>query len=66
MTFVKCKKCGQDFAYEHTGNVYPGAKERETSNCPYCGEIAFSIMTSGFIHTYKLDDEGNVDYKQRF
>ena len=63
MTIEKCKKCGKQFAYEHTGNNYPGGKDRETADCPYCGETAFSIITSGFIHTYKVDEEGNIVYK---
>ena len=66
MTIVICEKCGRKFAYEHTGNVYPGGKDRETADCPYCGETAYSTMTSGFIHTYKVDDDGNVIHKERF
>jgi len=66
MTIEKCKRCGKEFAYEHTGNSYPGGKEREAANCPYCGEEAYSIMTSGFVYSYKLDKDGNVDYKERF
>lgn len=65
MTTVICEKCGKKFAYEHTGNIYPGGKERETADCPYCGETAYSTMTSGFIRVYKVDDNGNVIYKEK-
>ncbi len=59
MNNIKCKKCGELFVYEITGAVYPGGKDKETIACPYCGEINGSFMTSGFIHSYKLDENGN-------
>lgn len=57
MTIIECKKCGKKFGYEETGNIWPGSKEREYADCPYCGETAFSTMTSGFIHVYKVDEK---------
>lgn len=64
MVFIECKKCGNKFAYELTGANYPGGKERETADCPYCGEIAHSEMTSGTFRSYKLDLDGNITYKE--
>ena len=54
---IECKKCGKKFRCEETGNIWPGGKDREEASCPYCGEVAYSIMTSGFIHTYKIDKD---------
>ena len=57
MTIIECEKCGKKFGYAETGNIWPGGKDREYVNCPYCGETAFSKMTSGFIHACKMDEE---------
>lgn len=56
---VTCKKYGNDYYYESTGNPWPGGKERETAYCPYCKADEPSEMISGFIYTYKLDTDGN-------
>ena len=56
---VKCKSCGKEYYFESTGNIWPGGKERETATCPYCDAEGPSEMTSGFIHTYKLDENRN-------
>lgn len=66
MTIIKCKKCGNSYAYEILGIVYPGGKERESANCPYCGEIGYSEMTSQNISSYKLDTNGNPDKSKRY
>jgi len=66
MTIIKCKKCGQEYAYEIWGTATPGGKERETANCPYCGEVGYSEMTSQFISSYKLDSEGNPDRRKSY
>ena len=58
-----CEKCGKDYEYEVWGTVYPGGKERETANCPYCGEEGYSIMTSQCISVYKVDENGKRIYK---
>ena len=63
MTKVTCEKCGKAFAYEVTGTAYPGAKEKETADCPYCGETAYSEMTSKSIYVYKLNEKGEPVYK---
>lgn len=60
MTIITCKKCGKAYAYEVWGTVYPGGKERETADCPYCGETGYSEMTSQCISVYKVDEDGNV------
>lgn len=54
---IRCKKCGKLFGYETWGTVYPGGKEKEDIDCPYCGENNGSEMISNFIRTYKLDDK---------
>lgn len=58
-SIITCEKCGKRFKCIETGNIWPGELEREEANCPYCGETAFSTMTSGFIHVYKIDDENS-------
>ena len=60
MTIITFKKCGKTYAYEVWGTVYPGGKERETADCPYCGETGYSEMTSQCISVYKVDEDGNV------
>lgn len=45
------------FGYELVGTVYPGGKDRETANCPYCGETAASRMTSQTFYVTPLNDE---------
>jgi hypothetical protein len=60
MTIITCQKCGKTYAYEVWGTVYPGGKERETADCPYCGETGYSEMTSQCISVYKVDEDGNV------
>lgn len=66
MTIIKCKKCGKEYAYELWGAVYPGCKERESANCPYCGEVGYSEMTSQSISSYKLDENGNPDRSKSY
>lgn len=61
---IKCKKCGKLFDYTIVGTIYPGGKEREYIDCPYCGEINGSEMTSAFIHTFKIK-ESNQDKKDK-
>jgi len=53
---VTCKKCGRDYGYESTGNPWPGGKEHETAYCPYCGAEGPAEVISGFIYTYKIDN----------
>ena len=37
----------------------PGGKEREYIYCPYCREKNGSEVTSGFVHTYKIEEKPN-------
>lgn len=59
MNIIKCTKCGKEYGYEVWGTIYPGCKERETADCPYCGETGYSEMTSQCISVYKLEDIPN-------
>lgn len=36
-SIVQCDKCLKKYAYQSTGNPYPGGKDKETAICPYCG-----------------------------
>ncbi len=66
MNIITCKKCGKQYVYEVWGTVYSSGKERETANCPYCGEEGYSEMTSQNISSYKLDEEGSPIRKESF
>ena len=59
MDVIQCKNCGRKYAYEIFGTNYPGCKEQETANCPYCGEVGYSEMTSKSIYSYKLNPDGS-------
>jgi len=59
LAVVKCINCGKDYGYKSTGNTYPSGKDRETAICPYCNAEGPSEFISGFIYTFKLDDDGN-------
>lgn len=61
-SIVQCNKCLKKYAYKNTGNPYPEGKDRENAICPYCGAEGPSEFISGFIYTYKLDEEGNIIY----
>lgn len=54
---MNCKKCGKEFRVKITDMRVPGGKDREYIYCPYCGEENGSEMTSGFVYTYKIDEE---------
>lgn len=59
MNVITCKKHGKKCAYEVWSTVYSGGKERETANCPYCGEVGYSEMTSQNISSYELNEDDN-------
>lgn len=61
MKEVVCKKCGKRFEYELTGQIYPGGKDREYADCPYCGKTAYSTMTSQTMVVHGLEDEVEKD-----
>ena len=52
-----CSKCGKQFSWAVSGDVWPGGKDREDIICPYCGECTGSVVTSGFLVTKKAEDE---------
>ena len=56
--YETCKSCGRDYYYESTGNIWPGGKERENAVCPYYKSDGPSEFISGFIYSYKLDENG--------
>ena len=60
---IKCEKCGRNYLYKSTGNPYPGGKDWETGYCPYCGAEGPSEFISGFIYTYKIDEDEKPIYK---
>ena len=57
MNEIICKKCGMKYGYELCGQVYPGCKDRETADCPYCGETGYSTMTSQILVVTKLEKD---------
>jgi DNA-directed RNA polymerase subunit RPC12/RpoP len=57
MNTTTCEKCGKDFEYKITDMNVPGGKEREYINCPYCGESNGSVVTSGLVYSYRLEDQ---------
>lgn len=50
-----CNDCGKKFTWSEYGDVYPGGKDTEYINCPYCNARNGSIRTSGSVYTSKLD-----------
>lgn len=63
MEIIECENCGKKFGYKVWGTVYPGGKERETADCPYCGKTGYSEMTSQNITVYRIDSQGDIIYK---
>ncbi|MDD3053749.1 MAG: hypothetical protein PHG84_05030 [Endomicrobiaceae bacterium] len=57
MDKIKCKKCQKEFYYDLQGTVYPGGKFDEDIECPYCGEINETVMTSQFVIIKKIDND---------
>lgn len=65
MTEIVCEKCGKKYGYELCGDVYPGCKDKETANCPYCGEIGYSVMTSQVIFVTKLEKDEEITKNEK-
>jgi len=63
MTIINCKKCGKSFNYKVWGTGYPGGKDYETADYPYCGQTGCSEMTSQCISGYMVDDFQNQIYQ---
>lgn len=51
-----CKECNKEFMWSEHGNVYPGGKDREFIDCPYCKARNGSIITSGSVFTSKIEE----------
>lgn len=55
MEITTCKSCGKKYGYVVSDMKVPGGKEREYAYCPYCKSEGPSVLTSGWITTYKLE-----------
>lgn len=51
-----CEKCGATVKVVETPMNVPGGKEREEGYCPKCSHIVASIMTSGFVRTFLVNE----------
>ena len=54
---MQCKNCRRKFRVQMTTMNVPGGKEKEEIICPYCHEENGYRMTSGFVYTYKIEEE---------
>lgn len=57
MDKIICKNCGAKYEYNLVGTVYPGGKDRETADCPICGETGVSRMTSQYFVVKLIETE---------
>ena len=55
---ITCTKCGGKFTWHETNGGYPGGKDRESIDCPYCGEEAYTVVISGVVTTQKVEAPG--------
>lgn len=53
-----CTACGKNFSISITNAGYPGGKDRESINCPWCGAENGTKITSGIITSYREEKEG--------
>lgn len=53
---LKCINCGKKFTWVESENHYPGGKDTEYINCPYCKTSNGSIRTSGVVYTSKVEE----------
>ncbi|MBD5190646.1 MAG: hypothetical protein HDS93_02150 [Bacteroidales bacterium] len=51
-----CKECEKDFLVRVSSMNFPGCKSREEIECPYCHADNGYRMTSGFVKTFKIDE----------
>ena len=51
-----CEKCGKKYVVINSCDHFPGGKEKEEINCPWCGHPCGTLMTSGFVRTEKFED----------
>ena len=55
MNVYTCPKCAQLFKVIYLSGTFPGGKERESIDCPDCGTIVSSEVTSAVLSTKVLD-----------
>ncbi len=55
--FYICSECPTVFEVIHHSGGFPGGKEREYINCPNCGHMMDSEVTSGLIKTREITGE---------
>lgn len=53
----KCIACGKRFSVTISNAGYPGGKERESINCPWCIDENGREVTSGIITTRRVFTE---------
>lgn len=54
----KCEACGKGFTVKISDSGYPGGKERESIDCPWCGAENGSVVTNGTVSTRKVIEGG--------
>lgn len=54
---IVCKSCKKKFLYQVFDMRVPGGKDREYIYCPYCHQENGSVITSGWIETYKIEEK---------
>lgn len=50
-----CTACGKSFSWSVEGDVWPGGKDREDVQCPHCGHVTGTVMTSGYVATRPIE-----------
>lgn len=58
-TKIECSFCKKEFLYQIFDMRVPGDKDREYIYCPYCMNANGSLVTSGWILSYKLEEKQN-------
>jgi len=58
--FYKSQACGKAFTIAIENAGYPGGKERESINFPWCGAENDTEVTSGIKTTHKVPAEGGA------
>ena len=51
-----CKNCGKKYIVYNVGDHWPGGKEQEDINCPWCGYLVGKMTTSGAVRTDKVGE----------
>jgi len=53
-----CSACGKNFSTSISNAGYPGGKDCESINCPWCITENGTIITSGIITSYREEKGG--------